>query len=132
MYYDSNDVVIDRTNFVTNGITYPLNDMTSVSSETIVHKDKNYGSLVLVTFFSVLSIYFIYLMYLEPSATLVVFIPFFAYLAKLMIPKVETLKDEYIVKITTSAGKIDSLTSYSSTEVEAIVTAINQAISDKG
>lgn len=131
MYYDSNDVVVDTTSFIANGITHPLNDMTSVSCETIVHKDKNYGSWVLVTFFSGLSIYFIYLMYLEPSGTLMIFIPFFAYLAKLMIPKVETFEDEYVVRITTSAGKTDGLTSHNYTEVQAIVTAINKAIIDR-
>lgn len=129
MYYDSNDVVVDTTSFIAKGITYPLNDISSVSGDTIVHKDKHYGSWVLVTFFSVLSIYFIYLMYLEPSGTLVIFIPFFAYLAKLMIPKVETLKDEYVVRITTPTGQVESLTSNNQAEVQAIVIAINQAIS---
>lgn len=129
MYYENNDVVVDTTSFIAKGITYPLDDITSVSCDTIVHKDKYYGSWVLVTFFSVLSIYFMYMMYLEPSGTLVIFIPFFAFLAKLMIPKVEILKDEYVVRITTPTGQVESLTSNNYAEVQAIVIAINQAIS---
>ena len=128
MYYESKDVVVNTTSFITNGVSYLLKDIVSASGETIIHKDKNYGSWVLVTLFGGLSIYFMYLMYLEPSESLMIFIPFFAYLAKLMIPKVETFKDEYVVRIITSAGKIDSLTSYNHTEVESIVSAINKAI----
>ena len=116
VFYQDNNVVVTKTRYVANGVTYVLKNISSV---TLYEVSRGYIGEFIIGFVGVLTML---------GGGFYLILGFILIILGVLLGYKKYNNPEYTVKITSNAGEVNTFTSGDRVQVQKIVDALSEAI----